>query len=105
MLHDAMIAGLAYERRNSARRLVSESDLVVVWHHEGRTPVRYSVLDVSEGGARVLSSMPLVKGMSGSAVKLLPGGTAIMRPCQVSWMRPASAGGSKLAYEVGLTFA
>ena len=58
-------------------------------------------LDSSDDGMRILSATPLCKGMSGSAVKLLPHGAPINRPCIVSWARPSARNGP---YEIGLRF-
>ena len=106
MLHDPLLSGLhrpspSGERRRSARTAV-QAELVVRWHHDPDTPVRFPVLDIGEGGARILSATPLSKGMSGTAVKLLPRGEAIHRMCTVSWSRPQQDNGP---YEIGLRFA
>ena len=105
MLNDALIPGrrraLSDERRRSARTAV-EAELVVLWHHDPQTAVRYPVLNLSDGGARIQSAAPLFKGMSGTAVKLLPTGRPISRMCTVSWTRAPDLDGS---FEIGLRFA
>ena len=106
MLNDSLIFGHdrlepGDDRRRSARAAV-RAELVVLWHHDPRTAVRYPVLDMSDGGVRILSSTPLLKGMSGTAVKLLPKGEAVNRPCRVSWTRPPALDGP---FEIGLHFA
>ncbi len=106
MLHDSLIPSqddleTTDDRRRSPRAsLIAE--LVVRWHHDPDTPIRYRVLDVGEGGVRILSGIPLLRGMSGTAVKLLPDGESINRPCSVSWARPPALGGP---FEIGLDFA
>jgi hypothetical protein len=95
MLHDPQISGpdrgsRSDERRRATRTAV-EAELVVRWHHDPETPVRYPVLDLGDGGARILSTTPLRRGLSGTAVKLLPQGTTIHRMCTVSWTRPPPA--------------
>ncbi len=89
------------ERRRSARTAV-RAELVVLWHHDPKTPVRYPVLDIGDGGARIRSATPLRRGLSGTAVKLLPKGKPIHRMCTVSWTRPPPADGP---FEIGLRFA
>ena len=106
MLHDPLLSGpdrqsSSDERRRSARSAV-KAELVVRWHHDPDTPVRYPVLDIGDGGARIRSATPLRKGMSGTAVKLLPRGEAVHRMCTVSWSRPPRHDGP---FEIGLRFA
>jgi hypothetical protein len=98
MLHDPLISRT--DRRRSARAVV-KAELVILWHHDPDTPVRYPVLDIGDGGARIRSTMPLIKGMSGTAVKLLPTGEAIHRMCTVSWSRSLEPDGP---FEIGLRF-
>jgi hypothetical protein len=106
MLHDRLIFGperhaLGADRRRSARSAV-RAELVIAWHHDPDTAVRYAVLDIGEGGACIRSSAPLLKGMSGTAVKLLPTGDTLHRMCTVSWVQPSEPEGS---FEIGLRFA
>ena len=89
------------DRRRSPRAQ-TRAELVVRWHHDPDTPIRYPVLDVGDGGVRILSGLPLLRGMSGTAVKMLPDGESINRPCSVSWARPPAVGGP---FEIGLNFA
>jgi hypothetical protein len=79
-----------------------KAELVILWHHDPETPVRYPVLDLGEGGARIQSGTPLLEDMSGTAVKLLPKGETINRMCTVSWIRASATGGP---FEIGLRFA
>jgi c-di-GMP-binding flagellar brake protein YcgR len=105
MLHDALITGSkrqssCNDRRRSARTEV-QAELVIMWHHDPDTPVRYPALDLSDGGARIQSATPLTEGMSGTAVKLLPTGQVINRMCTVSWSRRPETSGP---FEIGLHF-
>jgi hypothetical protein len=106
MLHDPLLFGPdrqspSGERRRSARAAV-KAELVVRWHHDPDTPVRYAVLDIGDGGARILSATPLRNGMSGTAVKLLPRGEAVHRMCTVAWSRRQQ---DDDPFEIGLRFA
>ena len=106
MLHDSLFPKendleTTDDRRRSSRASVS-AELVVRWHHDPDTPIRYRVLDMGDGGVRILSGIPLLRGLSGLAVKLLPEGKSINRPCSVSWARPPTLGGP---FEIGLDFA
>ena len=105
MLNDALIPGHhrhdpSQDRRHTAR-LAVRAELLVLWHHDPETAVRYPLIDIGDGGVRILSSIPLLKGMSGTAVKLLPRGETINRPCHVSWARPPVQDGP---FEIGLAF-
>ncbi len=97
MLHDSLSTD---DRRRSART-VKRAELVVRWHHDPQVPVRYPVLDMGDDGLRILSSLPLLRGLSGIAVKLLPKGEHINRPCSVAWAQPPVIGGP---FEIGLAF-
>ncbi len=106
MLHDSLIPqDKGYETTDDRRqspRTAQRAELVVRWHHAPDTPIRYRVLDVGDGGIRILSSLPLLRGLSGTAIKLLPKGDLINRPCSVSWARPPALKGP---FEIGLSFA
>ncbi len=106
MLHESLIPSqddreTTDDRRRSPRASL-KAELVVRWHHDPDTLVRYRVVDMGDGGVRILSGIPLLRGMSGTAVKLLPTGEPINRPCSVSWARPPALGGP---FEIGLDFA
>ena len=48
------------------------------------------------------SALPLLRGLTGTAITLLPKGESINRPCTVSWARPPALTGP---FEIGLNFA
>ncbi len=106
MLHDSLTPqehghDTTDDRRRSPRT-AQRAELVVRWHHAPDTPIRYRVLDVGDGGVRILSALPLLRGLTGTAIKLLPKGESINRPCKVSWARPPALTGP---FEIGLNFA
>ncbi len=98
MLHDS----LSTEDRRRAARNVKRAELVIRWHHDPDVPIRYPVLDMGDGGVRILSTLPLLRGLSGTAVKLLPKGEPINRPCSVAWTQPPALDGP---FEIGLELA
>ena len=105
MLHDgthARVSGqpTSAERRQS-ERVAFPAELVVKWHHELETPIRYEVIDSSEGGFRIRSSMPMLEGMTGFALKLLPEGTPVNRTVMIVWTGPSASGEGS---EFGLNF-
>lgn len=105
MLHDgthARVSGqqVSAERRHS-QRVAFPAELVVRWHHEQELSIRYEVIDSSEGGFRIRSSMPMLEGMTGIALKLLPEGTPVNRTVMIVWIGPSTSDGSS---EFGLNF-
>lgn len=71
--------------RRSGDRLPYPAELILIWNHDPATRIRYRVLDAGDGGCRIHTSLPLIEGMTGMALKLLPEGNAINRPIMVVW--------------------
>lgn len=99
MLHDSLLSRTSSKDRRHGARQTVRAELVVRWHHDHGTPVRYPVVDLGEGGCRIRSGAPLLRGMSGTAIKLLPKGEELHRVCTVSWSRADGEG-----FEIGLKF-
>jgi hypothetical protein len=93
---------LAKDRRPATARVAVTGELLVAWSHAAESPIRYVVLDMSEGGARIASTLPLREGMTGTVLSLLPSGTPIQRKFQLMWCRPGT--GPASGYEAGLRF-
>lgn len=107
MLHDARLSHAAGPGQDDRRTFTRAeppppvSELIVLWHHEPEMPVRYRMLDSSAGGVRLRSSLPMLTGMTGHAVRMLPCGTTLEKPMMVVWVREARDGHG---YELGLRF-
>ena len=101
MLHDTIMrsAQVRADRRTGARVPLSKGEVVLLWHHDMETAIRYPLIDLADDGARILTATPLIKGMTGTAATLLPEGISLNRPCSVCWCRPRSEGSG---YETGL---
>ncbi len=101
MLHDAIFARASrtHERRRQQRTPV-DAELVVTWHHDPGESARHPVLDTGDGGLRIATAMPLVEGMTGTALRLLPQGRKVDRPVMVVWVSGSPAAG----YEAGLRY-
>ena len=99
--------GASTDRRWGSDRERSDAEAVVIWAHSQATPIRYRLLDASEGGLRIHSSLPLREGASGNVVSLLPSGTCMNREFQVVWCRKCAASDTAApgGYEAGLRFA
>ena len=105
MLHDGMLTSAtgaqAEAERRRSDRLPFPGEVVVVWHHDLETPVRYRIVDAGDGGLRILTVAPILEGMTGMAVRLLPGGQTLDRPVMVSWLGEPDEHDER---EVGLRF-
>jgi hypothetical protein len=89
--------------RREAERTSVETEVVVTWHFQPGQPVRYRSLDLSDTGMRIASSTPLLEGMTGVLVSVLPEGRRLDRAVMVVWSRSdgrTSGGG----HEAGLRF-
>lgn len=87
------------ERRFNNGRVPVNGEVLIAWSHAKDAPLRYRILDISEGGMRIHSLLPLHEGMTGVALSLLPSATALNRNFQIMWCR---RGGT--AYEAGVRF-
>lgn len=87
------------ERRYNNGRVPMNGEVLIVWSHAKDSPLRYRILDISEGGMRIHSLLPLHEGMTGVALSILPSATALNRDFQIMWCR---RGGN--AYEAGVRF-
>lgn len=109
MINDSVLfpsrkAATGCEDRRAGDRVPFPSEVVLIWHHDTAQSIRYRVLDISDnsqgGGMRIRSSMPLLEGTTGMALRLLPQGVQLDRPVMVRWSRQIDEGG----YDVGLRF-
>lgn len=104
MLHDAAFDRAAIpptEERRISTRVEYRAELIMQWHHDPHTKVRYRVIDFSEGGFRLHSSLPMLEGMTGVVLRLLPECRTLSKPVMVAWSRPPEAGPG---FELGLRF-
>lgn len=120
MLHDAIASRLSraatsHDDRRCAPRVPYPAEMTISWHHEMPTTMRYDILDVSDTGFRIRSSTPLLQGMTGTALRLLPEGREINHAVMVAWVRRCDDQGTDVAgdslesaeshaavYEIGL---
>ena len=103
MLHDHTFSQrsrpLTEEDRRQMARIPFPAELVLIWHHDVNTRLRYRVRDISDGGFRIRSTTPLVKGTTGTALTLLPEGEILDMALVVVWCNEDLENGG---YEVGL---
>ena len=105
MLHDNALArsddpSQACERRAFPRR-IEPAEIVVRWHHEPGGPIRYELIDRSDGGVRIHSSLPMKTGMTAKLLRVLPEGRPLGRSAMVVWCRTAPEGEG---YHLGMRF-
>lgn len=105
MLNDAILSRLAAPSPTADRRATERApyrgELVVIWHHHPSSSARYRVVDWSNGGFRISCAMPMIDGMTGLAMRLLPEGKRIEKPVMVAWSKPDEAAEG---YQVGLRY-
>jgi len=100
MLRDASIpdprAGTDERRRET--RATATGELCLAWTHDPATTVRLPLLDRSDDGFRVRSSLPVLTGSIGRVHRILPTGEALDESVQVAWIRSDDGG-----WELGLS--
>lgn len=84
------------ERRRDEREAAS-GELCLTWMHDPGTVVRLALLDRSDHGFRVRSSLPVLNGTVGRVLRVLPAGEPVDRSYQVAWIRSRNG-----AWELGL---
>ena len=93
MLHDPSIrndvSGSNKNRRKRDRSTL-EGEVVLRWSHDYDTPIRYTIIDRSEGGMRIMSQFPLTEGMTGVITRYLPEGVHVHLPMMVVWSNSTS---------------
>jgi len=105
MLHDAIFARFlgspdGLERRELPRTPFP-AELVLVWLHDPQMPMRYQVIDAHENGVRIRTTVPMIEGMVGRALKMIPKERSIDRSVMVVWVGPRDASGR---HEAGLRY-
>ena len=80
----------------SGHRWAFPGELVVLWHHDLSTPIRYRIVDAGDGGFRLRTSVPVLEGTTGIALQLLPDGEQLNQPIMVVWARTLSDGDQEL---------
>lgn len=87
--------------RRGSHRVPFPAELLLIWHHDLRNSVRYRIIDASDGGFRISSSLPLLEGMTGMALKMLPEGSPIEHCVMIAWVRRRDEFND---YEIGLRY-
>jgi hypothetical protein len=96
MCHDRSAAGPT-ERRTSDR-VPYPAELTLLWHHDLEHVMRYRIVDVSDGGFRIRAAAPVIEGMTGTVLRLLPDGQKLNQSVMVRWVRQSEGG----LYDIGL---
>lgn len=104
MLHDGMMFSRADHAAETDRRVSDRlpfpGELIVIWHHDLDTPIRYRVIDAGDGGYRLRSSIPVLEGTTGIARLFLPDGKPLNDSVMVVWTRAVNDGSGD--QEIGL---
>ena len=102
MLNDAITARAMAARRSddrSADRARCPGEIVLRWLHDQSSTMRYELVDVSDGGYKVHSSLPVIPGTVAMLLRLLPTGEALNQSAIVAWTKPCDERGG---FDVGL---
>ena len=98
---DDLAAGLDHRQ---TQRVPCPAEVTLIWHHDASHVVRYRVMDVSDGGLRLRSSVPMLEGTTGMVLRMLPEGTPIEKPVMLVWSRPRNGDADIGGYEIGLRY-
>ncbi len=90
-----------HEERRSSIRTTGAAEVTIRWHHDVDTTMRYELLDVGEGGICIRSGLPVLEGMMGTVLNLLPRGKVIDRAAMVAWIRRNPEG---RWFDIGLSY-
>ena len=90
------------ERRDGDRRPFA-AELVVTWDAHPEQTLRYPIENVSEGGYMLRSTLPVLEGELGMAIRTIPTdeGGDLQRKIMVVWSQP---GKPFEGYHIGVQF-
>lgn len=96
---------LTDERRFQSDRVAANFDAIILWSAASQAPVRYRALDISDGGMRICSMLPLREGSIGTILSTVPHSAVVNREFMVVWSRKSTHVDSNgVAFEAGLRF-
>lgn len=103
MIHDGMLSRTTRDAQATDRRrgmrVPFPTEMIIRWFSDMRSPVRYAIIDAADGGFRIRTSLPVMEGMTGVIMMLLPEGKSIDQTVAVAWTRNAEDG---VGFEAGL---
>lgn len=88
-------SGIMDVDRRRSDRVPFPAELVLAWMHDLGTPMRFRVVDAGQGGFRIHTCTPVIEGMTGIAIKLLPNGDPLDRAVMVAWVGPPDENGKR----------
>ncbi len=90
----------ADERRNRARLPEAvRSEIVITWDHNPSQSIRFRLVDRTDDGVRIASTLPVLSGLTGIAQYVLPRNEALNAAFSVAWSSEAPVEGE---YHAGL---
>lgn len=100
MFHDGIMStrtpSTVETDRRESDRVPFPGELVILWHHDLSTPIRYRIVDAGDGGYRLRTSVPVLEGTTGMALQLLPDGEPLNQPVMVVWQRTLPDGDQEI---------
>jgi len=88
--------------RRSEGRLEHQAEAVIAWNHDLAQRVRVRVVNISESGMRIASTLPILEDSTGLVFRLLPDGVDLNKVFTVRWVRDNVDGDGE--YHAGLQF-
>lgn len=98
MLHEDIMRSISAGERREEARAPCPGEVVMFWLHDPEMRIRFKLVDVSDGGFRIRSVAPVLKGTTGVVSRLLPEGTPIDRMVSVAWTQQGEDG----TWDIGL---
>ena len=103
MLHDQSMSRTSpttgLDNRRDAPRLETDREVLIAWHHAPDQGVRYGVVNESQGGCLITSTVPLIEGMTGTVLGRIPTKGHRYSALVVAWSRPVDG-----TWHVGLRY-
>lgn len=105
MFHERTLSDMSAEQaavdRRSEPRVSTHGEVMIRWHLEPPTTMRYELIELSDSGARIRCGMSIPSGAIGTVLKRLPEGAPVNRPAMVQWVGESDEDGRR---EIGLWF-
>jgi hypothetical protein len=103
MLHDQSMSrscqNTGLDNRRTESRTKTDREVLIAWHHAPDQGARYGVVDESQGGCLITSTVPLIEGMTGTVLGRIPAKGHRHSAIVVAWSRPVDG-----TWHVGLRY-
>lgn len=94
-------ANAATGERRDVARVPCSKEIILSWNHNLGQRIRFRLVDQSEDGLRIAGTLPILSGLTGVAISILPDGVDVNRVFSVNWASEHPVQGE---YHAGLQF-